>query len=68
MQKVGESVCDENAMEGLLAAGEEIDLLEGAEALVVEGDVDVDVLGEGKGVVGGLLGGRWPVDGRWMAL
>jgi len=47
----GKSVGDEDAVESGLAAGVEIDLLEGGEAVVVDGEVDGKVGWRGEGIV-----------------
>jgi hypothetical protein len=52
----GKSVGDEDAVEGGFAAGVEIYLLEGAEAVVVDGEVDGDVGWGREAIVG--VGGR----------
>jgi len=55
------SVGDEDAVERSLAAGIKIYLLEGAEAVVVDGEVDGEVGWGREGIVSGL-GGR---EMRW---
>lgn len=55
----GKSVGDEDAVESGFAAGVEIYLLEGAEAVVVDGEVDGDVGWGREAIVGGEgVGGR----------
>lgn len=49
-QKRGKGVCDEYSMKGGFTPGKEINLFEGAEALVIEGKIDGQVHG-GKGII-----------------
>ncbi len=58
MEVFGEGVRDEDAMEGGAAAGVEVYFLEGAEAVVVEGEIDGEVDVVGEVVVGGGAGQR----------
>ena len=55
---------DEDAVESSLAAGVEIYLLKGAEAVVVDGEVDGDVGGRGETIVGEVVVGGWRRERR----
>jgi hypothetical protein len=57
----GKSVCDEDAVESGLATGVEIYLLEGAEAVVVDGEVDGNVGWRGEAIVGEVVVGSGKV-------